>query len=130
MRRTRLLQSCYGAGKVLIAEVALQGRFEEVPDVLFFERLRETASVDRMTAVQRKAFIGPTTPITMALSRLKLLREYVRSVRHSGLSGAEQRRCMAVLGRYFFQGDKWKRMLGRLKPRNLAVGGVYAVGKS
>jgi glycosyltransferase involved in cell wall biosynthesis len=99
VRRTRLLLPCYGAGKVLIAEVALQGRFEEVPEVLFFDHLRETATADQMTAVQREAFIGPTTPVAMAVSRLRLLHEYVRAIRHAGLPLAEQLRCMAVLVR-------------------------------
>ena len=51
VRRTRLLQSCHGAGKVLIAEVALQGRFEEVPEVLFFDILHERQALGVLVAL-------------------------------------------------------------------------------
>ena len=111
LRRTRPLQPCYGAGKVLLAEISLQGRFEEVPETLFFERIRPADAEGSMTAPQRQAFVAPTGASRILASRLKLLHEYVLAVRHADLTTAERGRCLAVLARYLFQTDKWKRIL-------------------
>jgi len=112
LRRTRLLRPCYGPGKVLIAEICLQGRFEEVPETLFFERIRPHTSGTVTTEAQRYALIHPATASRFSSTRLKLLWEYVQAIRCTDLPAVEKGRCFAVVVRYLFQAGKWRRILG------------------
>jgi hypothetical protein len=97
---------------VLIAEICLQGPFEEVPETLFFERIRPHASGNVTTEAQQHALIHPTTASRFSSTRLKLFWEYVQAIRCADLTAIEKGRCFAVLVRYLFQAGKWRRILG------------------
>jgi len=113
LRRTRLLRPCYGPAKVLLAEVSLLGRFEEVAQPLFFERTRPDATCAPTTEAQRYAVVPPRSVARYSSTRVKLFWEYVQVVRRAHLRASERARCLAVLARYVFQVDKWKRLLLR-----------------
>jgi hypothetical protein len=95
-----------------MAEISLQGRYEEVPKTLFLERIRPHASGNpAANAAQGYALVHPDTASRYSWTRLKLLWEYLQAIRHAQLTAIEKGRCYAVVVRYLFQAGKWKRVL-------------------
>ena len=120
LRTTRLYLSCFGAEKLLMAELALRGRFAEVPEVLFFQRVHAGAASNLHTRAAEAAFARAGAAGTFSTARLTLLRGYLSMVAAADLSPVDRARCLATLGLYVGQVGKWKRVAqGMLTGRGL-----------
>jgi len=110
LRRTRLIRSCYGWEKVLMAELSLMGRFYDVPKVLFFQRVHAGASSSSLvSAAEQQKFVDPTSADHSTHPRLRLLQGHLSAVCRFPLSFYTRLLCFACIARYLFQVTKWKR---------------------
>ena len=111
LAETGLQRSFYGADKVVVAELALRGRFNEIPSKLFWVRLHGSASAALESAQAQQDWIDPARSSRIASARLGLLTAYLEIVRQAPLSRREKARCLAVVGAYLCQVQKWRRVL-------------------
>jgi glycosyltransferase involved in cell wall biosynthesis len=102
LRRTPLQQSYHHADRTIVAELALHGRFHQVPELLYFRRDHpDRAERARPTVRQRCANLDPRRANRLRNPLLRLRAEYVlgfvSAVRRAPLSSADRRRCYGQL---------------------------------
>ena len=114
LRRTRLYLPFFGAEKLLMAELALLGRFAEIPEVLFHQRVHPDAASTLGSRSAERAFARAGAAGRFSSTRLTLLRGYLSLVAGADLPAAERAHCLATLGLYVGQTGKWGRVLGGL----------------
>jgi glycosyltransferase involved in cell wall biosynthesis len=110
LRKTALFLPCFGAEKVFTAELALRGRYYEVPEVLYFARLHEEAAGNLQSRAQQRRLMNPFKTRWHS-DRLSLLCWYFAAVKRAGLSPGNRLRCYLAIGRYLMQVRKWKSVL-------------------
>jgi glycosyltransferase involved in cell wall biosynthesis len=124
LRETSLIGSFYGSEKVTMAELALRGRFYDVPETLFFQRVHEQSASRLNTREKQQQYISGQ-PISHGSPRLQLLRSYWRAIARAPLGLGERMSCHAWLIRYLLQISKWPDILaavmGRRGVRNSAT---------
>ncbi|MEW6582697.1 MAG: glycosyltransferase family A protein [Actinomycetota bacterium] len=98
MRETRLMQLFDSSDVVFLVELALRGKFAEVPEYLYLRRIHPGASwgggsSDALQRTRRMNpdFQGYPTP------QLWLMKGYVEAVMQAPLTSAERRRCLAAV---------------------------------
>ena len=110
LRKTAVYIPYYGSEKVLMAELALWGRYHEVSESLCFARIHDSAAGSMRSQNQQRRYINPSAK-TWKSDRLGLLCGYLAAVRRADLSVAERLRCFATIGQYLLQVRKWKSVL-------------------
>jgi glycosyltransferase involved in cell wall biosynthesis len=70
LRKTALMSSYPGADTVLVAELALHGKFHEVPERLFFRRMHETAASGLKEWDERQKYVDPALSATYTTMRM------------------------------------------------------------
>lgn len=111
LRQTSLIEPYYGSEKVTFAELALRGRFCDVPEPLFFQRVHEQMSSRLATGVgQQQYIVGQAKPPRKS-PRLQLLRAFSRAISRAPLSWSQRLRCRVWLFRYVLQLHKWPDLL-------------------
>ena len=105
LRRTPLNGSYHHSDRTIIAELALLGRFLQVPEYLFFRRDHpDRAERARPSKRARAANMDPRRGDRLRNPTVRLLGEYVwgfvSAVRRARLSAAARRACFAHLGRW------------------------------
>jgi glycosyltransferase involved in cell wall biosynthesis len=142
IRRNELLQTsmigCYYHGDgVLLAHLALLGRFEELPDILLYLRRHEKQSMYVFGVAYRNVapdfeayadWFDPRNHVGISRSFSRMLADYCGMVRVAPLSFAHRLSCVRVVGiwlwkRWRFIAGEWKRTLlnalgADLKPRS------------
>jgi glycosyltransferase involved in cell wall biosynthesis len=110
LRKTALHVPYYGSEKVLMAELALWGRYCEVPEPLCFARVHDNAAGNMRSQKQQRRYINPFAKKWQS-DRLGLLCGYLAAVNRADLSWAECLRCHSTIGQYVLQYRKWKKVL-------------------
>jgi glycosyltransferase involved in cell wall biosynthesis len=110
LRKTALYLPFYGSEKVLMAELALRGRYAEIPEPLCFARVHEKAAGNLRTQSEQRRYMNPFARKWQS-DRLGLLRGYLAAVRRAELPAIERVRCYATVGQYLLQIRKWKSVL-------------------
>ena len=108
--RTGLHGSYTGSDRTLVAELAMLGRFIEVPEELFAVREHPGRSVRAKTSKNRhtrEAWFDASRAGRIVFPRWRRLRGYARAIARAPLSSAERRRSYAVIGRWLLDGN-WK----------------------
>ena len=98
LRHTRGQGDYVASDRVLLAELAVQGTFHEVPAVLFFNRDHPSRSV-RITDGNFRmltSWFAPGKP-EQFMPNWRLWREYAHAARHAPVSLRERVRCFAFL---------------------------------
>jgi hypothetical protein len=111
LRKTRLMRPVYGIEKVLIAELSLLGRYEEIDEPLMQVRVHANASGALASLAEQQAFYNPQGVRRFDFPRLRLLWGYVTATVRAPLSISERLGCALAVGRYIMQVRKWKRVL-------------------
>jgi hypothetical protein len=124
VRDTPLYLPCYGSEKVFIAELALRGRYREIPETLFFPRVHSQASSALTTAAEQNQHTDPKDG-GVRFTRLRLLAGYLRAIARADLAPTEQALCLGVVGRYLLQVHKWGKVI-RKTVSGIGVGGDNA----
>ncbi len=104
MRREALLQTSVmpdymSSDIVVLAELALRGKFEVVPDVRFLRRLDESSATAMQTPHRVRAHHYPDGGMGAEFQTWRLVRGYFSAVRRAPLSSAQRRRAYAYVAR-------------------------------
>jgi glycosyltransferase involved in cell wall biosynthesis len=98
--RTHLMQAYYGADAVALLELALLGRFVEVPEELFTMRVHAASSVKaNATASAMTGWWDPRRRTTVWLPNFRLLAEMLRTTAAAPLPIDARLRATLILGR-------------------------------
>ena len=98
---TRLLGLYSESDRVLLAELALRGRFVDVPEVLFHRREHGGRSVRTFpTARDRLAWFNPALVGHPVFPEWRLGRGFTEAVLAAPLSARDRARCLAEMGRW------------------------------
>jgi hypothetical protein len=89
----------------------LWGRYEEIPETLFYARVHPQACGNQRTKATQRSFINPLAKGRWDFSRLGLLGGYAGAVCRARLSLSQRLQCSAAILRYLFQVKKWKSVL-------------------
>lgn len=105
LRRTPLNGSYHHSDRTLVAELALNGRFHQVPERLFFRRDHpDRAERARPTKRARSTNMDPHRADRLRHPMVRLLAEYVwgfvSAVRRAPISDVERRRCYIHLAHW------------------------------
>ncbi len=109
--RTGVYQPHYGSEKVLLGELALLGKYDEIPETLFHLRVHSRASSSLKTEAELQHYIDPRVQPRFVFMRLRLLRAHWAALHRFPLGFVERTQCYLVLLRYLLQVSKWKRIL-------------------
>jgi glycosyltransferase involved in cell wall biosynthesis len=109
-RRTKRLQSYYGADKALLAELALQGRLLRVEEPLFINRDHPQRSMRVLTFRQRLQFHDPSKAGQRVLPNWALYKDYCEVVGRHVADRRERLRCYRALARWWFANRHWARL--------------------
>lgn len=98
LRRTVLISDYAGCDRVLLAQIALAGKFYEIPEVLFLHREHKKRSTKAYKSEQtRTAWFNPARAGKPDLPHVKMLRGYARVIAHAGVPWADKLACYAML---------------------------------
>ena len=97
LRQTSLLGNYIGSDLMLLAELALRGRFHEIPAYLFFNRDHPARSIRAHSIHDRSVWFDPKVKRKFIFPRWRWLWEYSRTVPHSELDRGERIHCYAQL---------------------------------
>ena len=122
LSKTRLEQPYPTGDLVLIAELALYGRFCELPDVLFYRRQAPGVSTKFRTMSEVERLCAPDSTIPQHWSMWRTSRDYVHAALRSPVGFSEKaficshilKRCYR--GRRVLVGELLKKMRGEPKP--------------
>jgi glycosyltransferase involved in cell wall biosynthesis len=112
LRKTGVYIPYFGSEKVLMAELALWGRYHEVPEPFCFVRVHKQAAGNIRTQDEQRRHINPFGKKWQS-DRLGLLCGYFAAVRRSKISITERLRCYATISKYLLQVRKWKSVLAK-----------------
>jgi glycosyltransferase involved in cell wall biosynthesis len=101
LRRTGLIQDYYASDLVLLAELALHGRFAEVPEDLLLHREHAGRSVYSTDRYSVTTWLNPLRRRPRRFPFWSWFGGYVAAVSRSPLPFAERLRCWAHLARWF-----------------------------
>lgn len=95
LERTRLIGPYTSSDRTWMLELALQGKFHEVPEVLFLHRQHATRSMAKYRdARARNAWFDPARAEKLTFPRWRLLTEYVRSITRAQVDTGDKLRCL------------------------------------
>jgi glycosyltransferase involved in cell wall biosynthesis len=98
LSKTRLLGSYISADRVLVAELAMLGRFFELPEQLFYRRIHPGMSTKaNPTPGLLAAWFSPRPRGGPPMPAARVLVEYARAVAHVPLPRETKARCYAVV---------------------------------
>jgi glycosyltransferase involved in cell wall biosynthesis len=100
LRQTPLIGNYTGADRVLLAELALRGRFHEVPRTLFFNREHASRSIRKYSTYTAAVWYDPSLNGKITFPHWRLLAEYAKTVARSNVRGWERIRCYGHLVSY------------------------------
>jgi glycosyltransferase involved in cell wall biosynthesis len=114
LKRTRTLLPVYGAEKILIAELALNGKSAWVPELLFYQRVHANASGNLASEEAQREFSGNNTNTSGAgfvSTRLYILWAHFSAVNRTRLPLLEKLRAYQAVAEYILQVRKWRKIL-------------------
>jgi len=113
LRKTHMIGAFSSADRVLVGELALHGRIQMIPEVLFFKR--DHPQVHWMlykTRQQRIAWYDPTQKDTRTFPHWRLMQEHLVSLGNAPLSTGERLKSYAAMT--FWLRYNWRHLLKNL----------------
>lgn len=92
IQKTRLIPDIYCGDQVVIAELALMGKFVEIPEFLFYRRMDKASATALKGADDVHRHFDPEGKAAMLFQRWKLLYCFFRAVRESDVDTQQKRR--------------------------------------
>jgi glycosyltransferase involved in cell wall biosynthesis len=115
LRATRGLDRYVGSDRVLLADLALRGRFAIVPESLFLNRDHPGRTVRRYPAHHLRAgVVDPALEGRRVLPHWRILAEYARCIGRAPMTASERRRCRLALGGWLLQPHNGARLVADL----------------
>jgi hypothetical protein len=107
LRETPLMRSFYGSDKVLLAELALKGRFEIVPEPLFLNRRHPTQS-SQPSPREREIWNNPLAQRHHIFPRWLCFKGYVLAAATGSMSTRERLECYGALVQFVTRPQRWR----------------------
>jgi glycosyltransferase involved in cell wall biosynthesis len=108
LARTGRMGSYVMSDRVLIGEMALNGKLHELPEPLFLRRLHNGISTNiNSTGVQMLAWIDPSQNKRFHFPKWRRLYEYFRAIQRTKMSVGERVGCFRELVRFLFVPQRW-----------------------
>jgi glycosyltransferase involved in cell wall biosynthesis len=130
LRGTRLIAPFVASDRVLLAELALRGRFHEVPEYLFSNRDHPNRSINRFRERDLGAWFDPALAGRISLPQWRLLREYSDSARRAGIGPRMAIRTHLTLAAWMVD-ERWplfRQLAGAVRWRARQVLGTLDAG--
>ena len=109
LKKTLLIGNYASSDKVLLAELALFGKFYEIPEYLFLRRLHEQSSVAANPSDDERAvWFDPATKGKTVAPRWKRFLEHLKSIRRAPLNKNERVYCYIELMRFYLALERLK----------------------
>jgi glycosyltransferase involved in cell wall biosynthesis len=113
LRKTKLIDKFVASDRVLLAHLALLGRFHEEPDALFFRRHHPLRSTQAYPSLQSRAvWFDPASEGRLVFPTWRLLAEYAQLISRCQLNASERMRCYFQLLRWIRW--HWRTMINDL----------------
>ncbi len=109
LRGTDLIGNFHGSDRVLVAQLALQGRFLHIPEPLFFNRDHSNRYSTR-PELWHRAYYAVSKKDRVALPEWRVYTEYVRAVQKFVEEPRDRQECYRELARWWFRGSSWRNM--------------------
>jgi glycosyltransferase involved in cell wall biosynthesis len=101
LRTTGVIGNYPASDMILLGELALHGKFYEVPEPLFLRRDHPETSVRaNISDTDRAAWFDPNEKKKKQRNHWRWTREYARAIGRSGVGWNDKSRCYAHLGRW------------------------------
>jgi hypothetical protein len=104
--KTALYRNYYGADKVLLAELALQGRFHQVREELFNKRVHRGGTHYKTTRERARHEGSSAIP-----PQARMLRDYTRMTLAADMGSRQRLHCMATIVGIARRPEVWRRLL-------------------
>jgi glycosyltransferase involved in cell wall biosynthesis len=122
MRRDAFLKTSdhgdyWGADKVFLAELALQGRFCQVPEALFAKRVHDGCSYGKDTQELEEHI---NTAGSQGLYHFMMFRNYLKIALTADLTLAQRTHCLLSVAGLTLRGGPWREILHQVSGRHPA----------
>ena len=108
LEQSHPMPTCYGAEKVLLGELALRGKYDQVPETLFYQRVHAKTSGSMTTREEQEAYMAPQKKRSrLSGTRLALLKGHFRSIGNVSMRHSERLFCLFAILQYLTQFSKW-----------------------
>lgn len=109
LTRTRLEGIYPGSDLVLMAELALLGRFWLLDDALFYRRLTKESASRFLSQAELRQFIDPLASPTRTFDNWRRHRDFIGVAMRSPIALSEKLRCLRLAARhaYWDRGELW-----------------------
>jgi glycosyltransferase involved in cell wall biosynthesis len=111
LRSTAGYGSYVASDRVLLAELALQGRFHQLPEALFLYRMHPEQSIQALPFHLRAGWIDRSKEGCRVFPHWRFYHEYYRCLRRRPLNIRQRIHCYAILARWWSVNWNWARML-------------------
>ncbi|NES80203.1 MAG: hypothetical protein F6K10_01160 [Moorea sp. SIO2B7] len=115
LRETSLIAPYYGSDKLLLAELSLRGRFQEIPEYLFCRRCHSNQS-SRLSPEEREIWISPKAAMRPKILRNRGSIGFFKAILKAQLDWNERTSCFKVLIDYLLASNSWKHFLVKKTP--------------
>ncbi|HMM93443.1 glycosyltransferase family 2 protein [Phycicoccus sp.] len=114
---THLLGSNPAADTTLLVELALRGRWRQVPERLFYNRRHAASSAVDKSPEQIASWFDPSARATFPMPQSRLLVGYLRAVLTTPLSPGDRLRCLGVVAGWLTSHRRARIIAGELRIR-------------
>jgi hypothetical protein len=118
LKKTSKQESFYGTDKVLLAELSLIGRFEEVKESLFLRRCHSGQSTSISSPQKRESWNNPSAVRGFLYGRKMCFSGYLRAIFRYEEKLYSKTLCLVALSRWLLNLNSWKVLLKEYR-RNL-----------
>lgn len=116
LRRTPVIAPYNSSDAVLLVELALRGRYHEIPEYLFSSRRHPDSSLQvNKTPAEVMRWFDPDADGSFPAPRSRLLAGYLGAIRRSPMPAAERLACTRVVMKWVTRNSTWKVIGGELK---------------
>ena len=115
MRRSGTYRGYNGSEKVFLAEMALMGRFVEIPEPLFYSRWHDSRFSSNTEGTGQNQLVDPKKSRKIAIPHEILCGVgYFRRILDVKISITDRLKCLAVWTRFILRPEKWGTILTKL----------------
>ena len=108
LKRTRLIGSYVASDQVLLGELALYGKFYEIPEYLFIRRSHPQRSMIKYhSSRSRLAWFAPEKKGKLQLAPWILFFEYLRAINRAPIDRQKKRVCYLQMQKWLIWNWKW-----------------------
>ena len=121
LAETKLIAPYLGSDRVLLAELALKGRFKRVPEKLFHSREHPERSIRMRSDREREQWFGAGKPAARMRPNWKRLGAVRDALGRARVSLACKQRCRIAILRWTLQqrGSLFRELIGRERPGDI-----------